>query len=179
MSIPPFAATVKRHQGICALGAKPTPRPCEPTRSWARPSAAPRTDRRPLGRTNRPSHRRQTQHRHLLSSSTKAAWEHGCEVWYNSQWPQVHKVKKTNALSVQQVSEGEMQYEALFERCEAREPLNEQNLGCPRNGEARFVPRRSSGDIVPKWRRDSGRVETLERRAMGTLSIRLSRQDEV
>jgi hypothetical protein len=68
-----------------------------------------------------------------------------------------------NALSVRQVSEGEMQHEALFALCEVRGPLDEQNLGLPRNGEAGTVRRRRSGDIVPKWCRDSGGMETVAR----------------
>jgi hypothetical protein len=66
-------------------------------------------------------------------------------------------------LPVRQVSEGEMQKEALFALCEEREPLKEQNLELPRNGEAGTIRRRRGGDIVPKWCPDSGGMETVAR----------------
>lgn len=56
-----------------------------------------------------------------------------------------------------------MQNEALFTRCEAREPLNEQNLGLPWNGEASKGIGRYSGRFVPKRPRDSSGVEAMER----------------
>lgn len=56
-----------------------------------------------------------------------------------------------------------MQNEVLFTRCEAREPLKEQDLGLPRNGEANKTIGRYSGEFVPKRCRDAGEVEAMER----------------
>lgn len=56
-----------------------------------------------------------------------------------------------------------MQNKVLFTRCEAREPLKEQNLGLPRNGEASKAIGRYSGEFVPKRCPDAGGVEAMER----------------